>query len=168
VKRIPLTRGLFALVDDEDFERVNRFKWYASEDAGRWYAIRRVRIGPKKTRGISLHRFLMSTPDGLETDHINGDRLDNRKQNLRVCTRLENSRNCGKRRPNGTATSDFVGVFRQTRSANRPKPWRSKIRVDGHDMYLGWFDTDSAAARAYDEAAKKHFGEFARLNFPES
>lgn len=116
-----------------------------------------------KALGGSLHRQLMDPPRGMEVDHINGDTLDNRRSNLRVCTRQQNHRN----RRRSCGMSSLKGVTYQA-SRNGARPWMSRIRLSRSvRLYLGNFDTALEAALAYDEAAVKHFGEFAAPNFPE-
>ena len=109
-----------------------------------------------------MHRVVAKTPAGLECDHINGDSLDNRKANLRSATRLQNSWNTRKSQQIGY--SKYKGItFRKRR-----QKWAAQICVDGRRIFLGTFEDETEAAKAYDKAAKKHFGEFAKLNFPDS
>ena len=150
-KTIELTQGKVALVDDEDYERINAYKWYYCKG----YAVRKFGSPPRKF--VYMHRVILDTPDGLETDHVNGDGVDNRKANLRACTRSENQRNLGRTISN---TSGFKGV---TKSKGSTK-WIASIKHFGQQIYLGRFTTPEAAARAYDEAALKLHGEFARTN----
>ena len=151
MKHIKLTGkhglGKTALVDDEDFEKVNQFKWHLS---GR-YPVRNFGQRPNRLN-IALHRFLMNTPIGMVTDHKNGNGLDNRKSNLRICTVSENIMNSKK---SENTSSRFKGVCRNT-----AKPWRAYI---GRTI-LGSFATEIEAANAYNMAAKKLYGHFARLN----
>src|SRR5690606_1175342 len=102
-KRIPLTKGMFTLIDDADCERVNLHKWRAHRSRNTWYA---VRNGPGR-KMIFLHRFISDAPEGLIVDHVNGDGLDNRRENLRLCTHAENARN---RQTNRNNTSGYKGV----------------------------------------------------------
>jgi hypothetical protein len=156
VKQIPLTKGYTAIVDDEDYDRlVSMGRWQASVTRDRVYAIHSLNRGR-----IYMHRALV--PGAPLIDHVDGNGLDNRRANLRVATRAQNSMNM--RLMTGTRTG-FKGVARQPRS--NANPWRAYIRVDGRSHWLGVFPTREAAARAYDDAALSMFGEFARLNFPQ-
>ena len=153
-KLIPLTQGKFAIVDAEDYEFLIQFKWCYNTG----YAVRATwdKIN-KKTGIIYLHRFLITTKKGEIVDHINGDRLDNRKCNLRLCTHVQNIYNCGMSKNN---TSGFKGVYWHKRS----KAWRAKICHNRKTIVLGEFKTAKEAAVAYDEAALKCHGEFAVTN----
>jgi hypothetical protein len=151
---IPLTRGLFATVDDEDASLVSPLKWCAS---ARGYALCVTRIDGSVSQ-IKMHRLILDAPPGMLVDHRDGDPLNNCKSNLRLCTSSENRKN---NKTNGN------------RSVHRgyPKgvsPWRGKymarIFSDGVATYLGLFSTSQDAANAYDSAAVRLHGEFARLN----
>lgn len=162
MKKISLTQGKFALVDDDDFERVNRLKWFAGWSPHRRKFWAGTNPGPRKTRKtIFLHRFLMDAPRGIQVDHINGDPLDNRKCNLRLCTNQENSRNRGKNKNN---TLGYKGVNRI--KSGKEYRYQAGIGIGGGKLYIGLYKNIEDAARAYDEQAKKLHGEFARLNFP--
>ena len=139
----------FALVDDEDFDFLNKWRWHTDNKG---YVVRRVRVGGKKLV-VYMHREIMKTPSGMVTDHINGLRNDNRKDNLRVCTDAENKRNRGKTMNN---SSGFKGVYWQKQIGR----WYSRIMVDNKDIYLGTFDTPELASKAYIKASKKYHGEF--------
>lgn len=157
---------VWALVDEEDYPRVCKRKWGMSPKEG--YAYRkdiayREYDGTSYYVGVAMHRLLADAKDGEFVDHINGDRLDNRRSNLRICTRQQNLQN---RMPseviNGnTKQSRFKGV---SKSVNKTNPWRATIGINGRSFYLGCFPTEEAAAAAYDEAAIAAFGEFAHVN----
>ena len=157
---IPLTKGRFALIDSSDLGRVAKYRWYFGS-MGNGYAICRVSRPDGKFKNVLLHRFILDAPYGLEVDHINGDSLDNTRKNLRLCTHKQNIRNQRVQTRVGKA-SRFKGVW-----MSKSKRWRAEICVDGKRLYLGTFDNEEDAARAYDEKAKRHFGEFASPNFKE-
>lgn len=160
-RRIGLTRGKFAIVDPDDFYRLNLHKWSASPVGRKFYAVRTVNGSKgKRNRYLRMHREIAGTPKGLECDHINGDSLDNRRANLRSATRRQNCWNNSKRKPK--SLSKYKGVSYSTRG----KPWKAMITVNGKWTYLGSYDDEKEAARAYDKAARKHFGQYARPNFP--
>lgn len=153
-KEIKLTKGYITIVDDEDFERVSKFKWQVSVTKTNNYARRTVGSGKNK-KTIRLHNYVLEIQDTV--DHINGDGLDNRKENLRVCRREENAKN---RKLNCNNISGYKGVRLEYGK------WRAQIKVNGKRVHLGMFAEKMDAAKAYDEAALKYHGEFARLNFP--
>jgi hypothetical protein len=153
---IPLTRGLVAVVDVTDYERVMAAgKWFALPSHRTIYARRNV-IRLDGSRGaVALHTFLT----GWElVDHRNGDGLDNQRANLRPAT---HDQNMGNKRRYSNNTSGFKGVIR-----HQNRCWRARIGIDGKKVSLGLYATAEEAARAYDAAAVEAFGEFAHLNFP--
>lgn len=151
MKVIELTKGQVAIVDDEDFERLAQWRWRNCNG----YA---VRSHPTmKRRVIWMHREILQTPDGFDTDHINGNKADNRKCNLRVATRSENKFNVGKRSDN---TTGFKGVFWHSSA----RKFRAQITIGGHAKHLGYFATAEEASRAYNTAALSMHGEFVRIN----
>jgi hypothetical protein len=151
MKKIKLTQGKYALVDDKDFEYLNSFKWRAAKDRYTYYAVR-----SSKRKTMSMHRAIMEITSKLQTDHINGNGLDNRRKNLRVCTHQENVINSRKQKNN---TSGYKGVGWE----KRRKKWIARITKSGKNKYLGQFDTAKQAYAAYCEAAKELHKDFARL-----
>jgi hypothetical protein len=158
MKEIPLTKGFFALVDDEDYESLMKFKWYAREVHRSVYAERGCKVtnGKREAPGtLKMHRIIMNCPDGMQVDHINHNSLDNRKVNLRLCTPRQNQFN---KRPIIKYGRRYMGVD------NNGFSWVARIVVNYKKIYLGSHETEEAAAIAYNNAAIKHFGEFANLN----
>ena len=154
---IPLTQGKFALVDKEDYPTIILNNWCAQKrNSGfGYYAVRSIHLNnPKERVRIPMHRQILNAPDGWEVDHINGDGLDNRKCNLRLCTRSQNGANRHKVRGN------FKGVCWYSRC----NKWGASICHDRKRYHLGYFDKELEAAKAYDDKAIELFGEFARLN----
>lgn len=152
MKTIQLSQGKEAIVDDEDYERLNIYKWsygtggYAERRPWNW--ILRSQ-GPK----TFLHRAIMHATKGDLIDHINGNPLDNRRANLRFCTQHQNQAN--RPRLNKNNTIGFRGVAK-----NRAR-WSAKCRVNYKNVHIGTFDTPQAAAEAYNAFARRTFGEFA-------
>lgn len=148
--RIRLSGGFMVTVDLEDLPTVNRYKWRCTDWRRQWnYA--------KTGRGVLMHRLLLGAKPGEIVDHINGDTLDNRKSNLRICTTSDNSANSRKYR--GGGSSQFKGVYWTG------KHWRAQICVKRKKINLGSFGCEKQAAEAYDRAAVEKFGRFARTNF---
>ena len=149
MKKIKLKNNLFTLVDDSDFEYLSQYKWCLHSG----YALTN-RAGAEK-RMVYMHRLIMDAPEGMEVDHINHDPLDNRRENLRVCTHSENGKN--KLLPKNN-TSGYKGVY----------PYKGKykasIRINGDLTYLGMYWEPEDAARAYNNAAAIYFGEYASVN----
>jgi hypothetical protein len=152
---IPLTRGLVALVDDADADLLRRTSWHAIPGCYTWYASRGIQRADGRSTTQLMHKMLTGWP---RTDHINGDGLDNQRANLRPATAGQNVANARK----GGGSSRFKGVSWWKRSGR----WQAYIMIDGHQAFLGHFDAEEDAARAYDAEARQLFGEFARLNFP--
>jgi hypothetical protein len=145
MKEIPLTQGKVTLVDDEDYEKVGVLKWYAAKFGKSFYAVRRLK-GTHKT--LYLSRFLLDAPDNMDTDHINGDTLDNRKCNIRIVTTRENTQN-----RHGERSSIYPGV--SYAGKNLRKPWRAKIVVSGKSKHIGYYPTEIEAYGAYLKECKE-------------
>ena len=156
--KIPLTQGKVALVSPEDAAYVLTLKWSVRRVGGRLYAQAYVRGTGRAGRNlVLLHRFIARTPPGLETDHANGNGLDNRRGNLRDATVGQNRANSRRK----LGESGYRGVKRHGRG------WSVELtNGNGGRIYLGTFDTPEVAARAFDDAARRVHGAFARLNFP--
>lgn len=152
-KKIPLTHGKFALVDDEDFDFLNQWKWYAAFDGFNYYAQRNIRISKNKRKMIRMHRFILRYTGKKSIDHINCNSLDNRKSNLRICTQSQNSGNILKR------AKTFTGIKGVNKNG---KKFRARICYNRKLIHLGTFDTIEKASDVYKNAAIKYFGEFAR------
>jgi hypothetical protein len=160
MKKIKLTKGKYALVDNEDFQWINSHKW---QYGVRGYATKNLHIGMKNGKRLSklmlMHREIIKTPTGLFTDHINGNKLDNRKENLRICSRQQNAWNIKKSSHN---TSGFKGVSEDKR--NLKNNWQAYITLNNKKIHLGYFSTAEEAAKEYNKAALNFFGEFANIN----
>ena len=158
MKRIPLTHGKFALVDDGDYEDLSQFRWFADRGRNTFYAARNIRVG-KKQIIERMHRRVLGLKfgDGRIADHKDENGLNNQRDNLRIATKAENGRNQKVRCDN---TSGFRGVYWQRRDGK----WQAQIKVDSREIYLGLFHSPMVAALAYNAAAIKYFGEFANLN----
>ncbi|MFH1370783.1 MAG: HNH endonuclease [Planctomycetota bacterium] len=157
-RRIYLGEGEWTILDQEDYYRYGNLKWSVGGRDKKFYAIRGVKIRPDEIMITSMHREMMNAPKGVLVDHKNGNNLDNRRSNLRLATPTENSCNRRKAR-NGTSRYKGVCFHRRRRK------WIGRIKIHGKSIFLGHFDREVEAARAYDEAAKIYHGEFARLNF---
>lgn len=165
MKEIKLTQDKLAIVDDEDFERVNQYKWCYMHDGrvshtfhtGYKDLTKPKRPFNQKNKTIRLHRFILNFPEGMEIDHINGNVLDNRKTNLRICNHSQNLKNCKISKNN---TSGYKGITWR-KDCNK---WFAYIVVNYKQIGLGYFFNKLDAATAYNVAAKKYHGEFARLN----
>ena len=161
MKLILLTQNKFTIVDDEDFEELNKHKWCASKTSknnhGGYYAAKKIDKYPHQ-KALFMHRKITNCPEGLQVDHINHNTLDNRRCNLRICTHAENQHN---RKPQAGGSSQYKGVCWN----KQHKKWVVRITLNGKEMYLGYFNDEIEAAKEYDRAAKELFGKFAYLNF---
>lgn len=157
MKQIPLSQGKFALVDDADFEWLSQWKWCYHPEG---YALRSVHLGifngKRKRITVWMHRFILNPEVKTKTDHRDGDGLNNQRYNLR---RANNTESCQNRRSFRGASSKFKGVSWHKKS----KKWHVYIQSDKRH-YIGAYESEIHAAAAYDEAAVKYHGEFARLN----
>lgn len=156
MKKISVGKGLFALVDDEDFSLLMGHKWRAFKDKNNYRAARTDRSNGKKT--VYMHRQIMGVTNRLIfVDHINHNTLDNRRKNLRLCSNAENRRNS---LPNKNTSSRFKGVCWHKEN----KKWHAKIKKDGKSLHVGIYKSEKHAAIAYDGAARALFGRFASIN----
>lgn len=158
MKEIVLTQGKVALVDDEDFDRVNQYKWCANKIRRVWYVVRNSPIIDGVGKTVLLHQEILQTDS--QVDHRDGNGLNCQKHNLRMATHSQNMANSRKPAHN---TSGFKGVMWHKKLSK----WGAKLNLKGKQIYLGWYENKIDAAKAYDSGALKYFGEFARLNFPE-
>lgn len=164
MKKIKLTKGQYAIVDDNDYEWLNQWKWYAILYKGMntFYAVRGMRkkeieLNNGKKGLILMARVILKAPKGLQVDHVNRDTLDNRRQNLRLATSTQNH---GNSRIPLRNTSGYKGVVQGTKT----QKYQAQIKYKGHLYFLGLFDNKQKAALAYNLHAKKFFGVYARLN----
>lgn len=155
MKKIPLSQGKCALVDDEDFERISTYRWNLLRCRNIMYAQCHL-----TDRTVLMHRLVMNAPKGMNVDHRDQDGLNNQKSNLRVCTHTQNLQHMAKKI---TARSGFKGVH--CNPAKYPiNPWSARIQVLGKRLELGQYPSAELAASAYNNAAVKHFGQYASLN----
>lgn len=163
--KVPLQNGLMALVDNEDLPLIQEYRWCAVRRHAGWYARGTIPTGKRRVRGdksVYMHRLLLGLKDGdgIQADHRNGNTLDNRRANLRVATCSQNLYNAKK--PKHGKTSRFKGVYRHGDGAKWAVQISDRAR---HRIHIGLFEDEIKAAHAYDEAARRYYGEFARLNF---
>lgn len=151
MKIIKLTQNKFTVVDDTDYKRLNQHKWYFTKG----YAGRKIATISGKRVNSYMHWEVVGKPEkGFEIDHINGDTLDNRKENLRLATHAQNKHNRGKLKNN---TSGIKGIcWHKDR-----RKWHARIGIDGKRIHLGLFPTKELASQAYKDAAKKYHKQFA-------
>ena len=160
MKKIPLTQGKFATVDDADFEELMQFKW-TYLPSGRGYAVRREMRDGKQV-SIPMHRQIMNPPDDKEIDHRDRDGLNNCRSNLRICNHSLNMHN-----RSVWGLSKYRGVtYDRDRRGENAKRWRARIKFNGKRVQIGRYLTEVEAAKAVDELAVKLWGEDASLNFP--
>ena len=153
MKIIPLTKGKYTLVDDEDYEWLNQWKWFTKTSGRNFYA---ARWGENRKQ-LYMHREIIGAKDNEHIDHINHNGLDNQRSNLRICDPQLNIANC---RHQNKCSSTYRGVYWQ----KQDKRWQSRIKLEQKDIYLGNYLSEKMAAIAYNIAALIHFGEFANIN----
>lgn len=151
---IPLTRGKHTIIDAEDYPKVIHRRWQCSPDGYARYT------NHAEGGMVAMHRLLMNAPCDLKVDHINGDSLDNRKVNLRICNDAQSAQNRGPQKKRSANASRYKGVY----WAQSPRKWMAIIATNSNRMYLGVYETEDEAAMAYNRAALVAHGPFARLN----
>ncbi len=158
MKEIPLSRGKVAWVDDEDYERLVQWKWHCLKIG---YAARTKKEAPNRYM-IYMHRLILNAPSNLQVDHINHNTLDNRRCNLRLCTKAEQQYNIQtqRTRKDGKRSSIYKGVSHRFDT----RKWVAILYHNGHKVFRHEYLTEIEAAIAYNEQAKKYFGKFACLN----
>lgn len=161
MKKIQLNKGYFALVDDRDYEQLNKYKWAAHVDKYTVYAVRSEYLGNYKKQRIIMHRAIMNHPDNLDVDHIDHNGLNNQRSNLRIATRSQNA--C-----NGNGKKGWVPYKGVCFVMGEVKKYVAQIQYQGKKYHIGVFGSAVCAALAYDKKAKELHGEFAQLNFPDS
>lgn len=160
MKEIPLTHGYITIVDDEDYEYLSQFKWWAMKKGNYIYAERSNYCNKtKKSNHMKMHREIMKVTDkSILVDHIDRNPLNNQKSNLRLCNKQQNAANSKKRKG---GSSKYRGVSLCWDRKNR---YIARLYYKGRNYHLGRFKTEIEAAKAYNEKALELYGEFANLN----
>lgn len=151
MRKIQLTRGYIAMVDNKDFKSLSQYSWFAWTP--RNYAARNIKVNGKQ-KPLFMHRVIMGVTNNKKVDHKDGNVLNNCRKNLRICTQGQNAQN---RSPN--IGKQYKGIYRVAE-----EKWRAYIRYNYKRIHIGYFHTDKEAATAYNKTAKKLFGKFAKLN----
>ncbi len=155
-----MTQPKYSKVNPADYKRLRKYEWFAQKGSRSFYTVRKVkRRKRKRATIIFLHKEIIDVPDGMVADHINHDSMDNRSANLRPATHSQNACHTKKY---GVSCSKYKGLFWKKDSHK----WVARIMFEGKRIYLGCFENEIEAAKAYDAAAKKYHKEFAVLNFP--
>jgi len=156
MKEVEITQGKVVMVSDEDYKKISKFNWSYSASTG--YAVRKGRKNQNEPRTVHMHRAIMNAKVNMQVDHINGNKLDNRRSNLRFASVQKNAFN--RKKPKVKCTSKYKGVLKRKNSIK----WEARIKFNNKAIYLGRFVNEEDAAKAYNKAALKYFGEFARCN----
>lgn len=156
MKKIKLTQNKYALVDNEDFDKINEKKWFFDGKYARRIEYKKYKNGWKVLKRVRMHRQILGFPQSM-IDHKNGNGLDNRRENLRLCTRSQNS-------SNKIIQSNNISGYKGVSWWNTRKIWKATIKINGKAKHLLYSKNPKEAARAYNEAAKIYYQEFAKLN----
>ena len=156
MKKIVLDQGMEAIVDDQDFDYINQWKWIAFKNRYHYYAVRRIYQKGNKSKRILMHRVILDNPRHI--DHINRNGLDNRRSNLRPVE-------CGQNQMNQVKTRTHTSIYKGVCWLSRTSKWRSSIGFKNKSYHIGYYKSELDAAKAYDKKAAELFGEFACLNF---
>ena len=150
MKRIPLTQGKFAIVDDRDYEWLNQWKWYANRDRNTFYAVRNIKKKNGKQATIRMHRLILGSKKGQQTDHLNGNGLNNMRKNIRICTYAQNQWNQHRDKPT------IGGIWWD----KERRKFRVVMRHNGKKKYLGQYKEKSEAIKAYQIATKQRLTKY--------
>lgn len=153
---VQITQGKEVLVSNEDYSEISDYNWSYSASTG--YAVRKGRKNRSEPLTVHMHRVIIDVKANEQVDHINGNKLDNRRSNLRVASVQKNSFN--RKKPKVKCTSQYKGVLKRKNASK----WEARIKFNNKAIYLGRFVNEEDAARAYNEAALKYFGDFAKCN----
>ena len=150
--------AIFAIIDEQDFQTVNQYRWCVAPNGKTIYAYAYCSL---RKKSISMHRLIMGFPSGKEIDHIDHDGLNNSRSNLRACSHAQNTQN---RRATNKRNSIYKGVFFRNHCPNG-NPWYANVWVDGKNIHLGPFASEIEAAKAYDKRIRETRGDYAFTNF---